>query len=217
MTRYLIAPSILSADFSALGAAMHEAEQAGADWFHIDVMDGHFVPNITMGPVVVRACRRATSLPLDVHLMITQPDRYLEAFARAGASVLTVHAEACPHLHRTLQNIRELGCMAGVALNPGTPVGVLSEVLDMLDLVLIMSVNPGFSGQAFIPRAIDKIAQVRAMLAGREVHVEVDGGINAETLPKVKAAGADVFVAASAIFGHPQGISAGVRTLRAQV
>ncbi|RMF48844.1 MAG: ribulose-phosphate 3-epimerase [Anaerolineae bacterium] len=217
MTRYLIAPSILSADFSALGAAMHEAEQAGADWFHIDVMDGHFVPNITMGPVVVRACRRATSLPLDVHLMITQPDRYLEAFARAGASVLTVHAEACPHLHRTLQNIRELGCMAGVALNPGTPVGVLSEVLEMLDLVLIMSVNPGFSGQAFIPRAIEKIAQVRAMLAGREVHVEVDGGINAETLPKVKAAGADVFVAASAIFGHPQGISAGVRTLRAQV
>ncbi len=214
---HLIAPSILSADFSALGAALHEAEAAGADWFHIDVMDGHFVPNITMGPVIVRACRRSTALPLDVHLMISEPERYLEAFARAGADILTVHAETCTHLHRTLQNIRELGCQAGVALNPATPVSVLSEVLDMLDLVLVMSVNPGFSGQAFIPQALHKIRQMRAMLERRTVHIEVDGGINAETLPQARAAGANVFVAASAIFGHPQGIAAGIRTLRAQM
>jgi len=214
---HLIAPSILSADFSALGAALREAEAAGADWFHIDVMDGRFVPNITMGPVIVRACRRSTALPLDVHLMISEPERYLEAFARAGADILTVHAETCPHLHRTLQSIRELGCQAGVALNPATPVGVLSEVLDMLDLVLIMSVNPGFSGQAFIPQALHKIRQMRAMLGSRAVHIEVDGGINAETLPQARAAGANIFVAASAIFGHPQGIAAGLKTLRAQV
>ncbi len=217
MSRLLLAPSILSADFSRLGDQMREAEAAGADWFHVDVMDGCFVPNISMGPVVVRACRRVTALPLDVHLMICDPDRYLSAFARAGADLLTVHAEASRHLHRTLQTIRELGCKAGVALNPATPVSVLSEVLDLLDLVLVMSVNPGFSGQAFIPRTLEKIRQARRMIGERPIHIEVDGGINAATLPQAKDAGADVFVAASAIFGHPQGITAGLKSLRAQM
>jgi len=217
MPEYLLAPSILSADFSRLGEEMRAAEAAGADWFHIDVMDGHFVPNISIGPVVVRACRKVTNRPLDVHLMISEPDRYLEDFARAGASLLTVHVETCPHLHRTIQRIHELGCQAGVALNPGTPASTLSEILDLLDLVLVMSVNPGFSGQAFIPSVLHKIGQARQMAAGRPLHVEVDGGINVETLPQARAAGANVFVAASAIFGHPQGVTAGVKTLKAQI
>lgn len=217
MPKYLLAPSILSADFSRLGEEMRTAEAAGADWFHIDVMDGHFVPNISMGPVVVRACRKVTHRPLDVHLMISDPDRYLEDFARAGASLLTVHVETCPHLHRTIQRIHELGCQAGVALNPGTPASTLSEILDLLDLVLVMSVNPGFSGQAFLPSVLHKIGQVRQMAAGRPLHVEIDGGINVETLPQARAAGANVFVAASAIFKHPQGVTAGVKTLKAQL
>ncbi len=213
----LIAPSILSADFSRLGEQIQEAEAAGADWFHLDVMDGCFVPNITLGPVVVRACRRATERPLDVHLMICQPERYLQAFAEAGADLLTVHLEACPHLHRTLQTIRELGCQAGVALNPATPVSLLSEVLDLVDLVLVMSVNPGFGGQTFIPHALHKIERARRMVGERPIRIEVDGGINAEILPRVKAAGADVFVAGSAVFGHPQGAAAGLKTLLAQL
>ncbi len=217
MPKYLLAPSILSADFSRLGEEMRTAEAAGADWFHVDVMDGHFVPNISMGPVVVRACRKITKRPLDVHLMISDPDRYLEDFAHAGADLLTVHVETCPHLYRTIQRIHELGCQAGVALNPGTPASTLSEILDLLDLVLVMSVNPGFSGQAFIPSVLQKIGQVRQMAAGRPLHVEVDGGINVETLPQARAAGANVFVAASAIFGHPQGVAAGVKTLKAQI
>ncbi len=204
-----IAPSILSADFTRLGEQIAACEAAGADYIHIDVMDGHFVPNLTMGPVVVEAARRATRLPLDVHLMIAAPERYLADFARAGADILTVHAEACPHLHRTLQQIRELGKRAGVAVNPGTPAGVLSEVLDTVDLVLAMTVNPGFSGQQFIRGVLPKVSQLRAWLDthGAAVDLEVDGGVDPETAPLAAAAGANVFVAASAIFraGRPIG------------
>ncbi len=212
----IIAPSILSADFLRLGAQLAECEAAGADWIHVDVMDGRFVPNISMGPVIVEACRRATSLPLDVHLMIEQPERHLEAFARAGASHLTVHVETCPHLHRTLQQIRELGCKAGVTLNPGTPAAAIQPVLHLADLVLVMSVNPGFSGQAFLSETAAKAAELRAMLdaINSPAWLEVDGGISAETLPQMRRAGADAFVAASAIFKHPAGITKGIQALK---
>ena len=213
---FIIAPSILSADFLRLGEQLAECESAGADWIHVDVMDGHFVPNISMGPVIVEACRRATSLPLDVHLMIEQPERHLEAFARAGADHLTVHVETCPHLHRTLQQIKELGCKAGVTLNPGTPAAALQPVLHLADLALVMSVNPGFSGQAFLPETVAKVAEIRSMLdaINSPAWLEVDGGISAETLPHMRAAGADAFVAASAIFKHPAGITNGIQALR---
>jgi ribulose-phosphate 3-epimerase len=214
--RTVIAPSILSADLLRLGEEIEACQAAGADWIHVDVMDGHFVPNLTMGPVIVEACRRATSLPLDVHLMIEKPERHLRAFADAGASILTVQVEACPHLHRTLQEIRALGCQAGVALNPGTPALLIKPVLSLLDLVLVMSVNPGFSGQEFIPEVIPKIAELRGMLdeVASPAWLEVDGGIAAGTLPRVRAAGADALVAGSAVFRHPQGVAAGVRALR---
>jgi len=216
MNKYLIAPSIVSADFLQLKEAIAACESAGADWLHVDVMDGHFVPNLTMGPFLVETFKRATKLPLDVHLMIEQPERYLEAFAKAGASHLTVHVETCPHLHRTLQHIKSLGCLAGVTLNPGTPVSAIEPVLHFADLVLVMSVNPGFSGQAFLPETVGKVAQIRKKLdeIKSSAYLEVDGGIAAETLPKMKDAGANVFVAASAVFNHPHGIEAGIGALR---
>ena len=195
-----IAPSILSADFTALGEEIARVEEAGADQLHVDVMDGRFVPNITIGPVVVAAIRKRTRLPLDVHLMIVEPERYLPDFARAGADLLTVHAEACPHLHRTLAQIRELGARAGVALNPATSPGVLDYVLDDLDLVLVMSVNPGFGGQKFIPSAYAKVRQVRTTLGTRPVDVSVDGGVKLEHARPLAEHGASVLVAGSAIF-----------------
>ena len=217
MTQHrLISPSILSADFTRLGDILRELEAAGADWVHIDVMDGQFVPNLTMGPFIVEACRRATKLPLDVHLMIETPERLLSAFGEAGADWLTVHVEACPQLHRTLQQIRGLGMKAGVSLNPGTPASALSEVLGTTDLVLVMTVNPGYSGQSFIESVVPKIREIRDMRdrTGSSARIEVDGGVSVKTIGKVAEAGADVLVAASAIFHHPEGIAAGVRALR---
>ena len=215
----LISPSILSADFLHLQEMLSQAEAAGADWVHIDVMDGHFVPNLTMGPFIVEACRRGTRLPLDVHLMIDNPDRLIPAFIDAGADYLTVHVETCPHLHRTLQSIRDRKVLAGVSLNPATPAASLGEALPLVDLVLVMSVNPGYSGQSFIPTAVPKIAQIRQALdaAGSTARLQVDGGITPKTAPAVVQAGADVLVAASAIFGHPEGISAGVEALRRSI
>ncbi len=216
MNRYLLAPSILSADFANLGDAIGEAEAGGADWIHIDVMDGHFVPNLTMGPVVVEACRRVTELPLDVHLMVERPEGLLRAFAQAGADSLTVHIEACPHIHRTLSDIRDLGLKAGVALNPGTPAIAVSEVLHLVDVVLVMTVNPGYSGQPFLEEVVQKIAALRDRrdARGLAARLQVDGGITAQTAPRAAEAGAEVFVAASAVFGHPEGICAGIRGLR---
>lgn len=198
-----IAPSILSADFSRLGAEVAEVEQGGADWIHIDVMDGHFVPNITIGPLIVEAVRPCTTLPLDVHLMIENPDRYIPAFVESGADWITVHQEACPHLHRTVHLIKERGVKAGVVLNPATPVSHLESILPDLDMVLLMSVNPGFGGQAFIPGVLEKIRQVREMAerACPELEIQVDGGINPETAALTAAQGASVLVAGSAIFG----------------
>jgi ribulose-phosphate 3-epimerase len=199
----LIAPSILSADFTRLGDEIKTVEKAGADWIHADVMDGHFVPNITFGPFVVQAVGRATGLPIDVHLMIENPDRYIPDFAKAGASWISVQAEACRHLHRTVHLIRELNVKAGVALNPATPLTQVEWILGDLDYVLIMSVNPGFGGQSFIPESLDKIKALKKMIVerGRSVLIQVDGGVNLKTIEKVSAAGADVFVAGSAIFG----------------
>ena len=195
-----IAPSILAADFARLGEEVRAVAAAGADWIHLDVMDGHFVPNISFGPEVVRAIRGATDKPFDVHLMIAPVDPYLEAFARAGADLISVHAEAGPHVHRSLQAIRALGKRAGIVVNPGTPESAVEPVLDLVDLVLVMSVNPGFGGQAFIPGACEKIRRIRAMIGDREIDLEVDGGVTAETAGAVAAAGADVLVAGSAVF-----------------
>jgi ribulose-phosphate 3-epimerase len=196
----VIAPSVLSADFSRLAEEIAAVEAAGADWIHLDVMDGHFVPNLTFGPPVVAAARPATKLPFDVHLMIAPADPYLEAFAAAGADTITIHPEAGPHLDRSLQTIRGLGKRAGAALNPATPVSAIEHVVDRLDLVLVMTVNPGFGGQSFIGAMLDKIAQVRALVAGRPIDIEVDGGVTPETAGKVAAAGANALVAGSAIF-----------------
>ena len=214
--KYIISSSILSADFTRLGQQIAAAESAGVDWLHVDVMDGHFVPNITMGPFIIEACRRATKLPLDVHLMIEKPERYMEAFAKAGASGLTVHVETCPDMFSTLKQIKSLGCKAGVVLNPATPVGEVFPFLAEADLVLVMSVNPGYSGQSFMPESISKVADIRKKLdsLGSSAWLEVDGGINTETLPKMKEAGATAFVAATAVFKHPQGIEAGIKSLR---
>ena len=216
MNKPLLAPSILSADFTRLGEELTACESAGADWIHIDVMDGHFVPNITMGPFIVEACKGVTKLPLDVHLMIEKPERHIEAFAKAGADSITVHIEACPHIHRTLQQIKSFGCKAGVALNPGTPVVAIDRILGEADLILVMSVNPGYSGQGFISSTVAKARDIRKRLSGLKssARIEVDGGIDAETLPKMKKAGADVFVSATAVFKHPKGTKAGIKLLK---
>ena len=214
--KFIIAPSILSSDFLHLGDVLQTCKSAGADWIHVDVMDGHFVPNLTMGPFIVRHCCRGTDLPLDVHLMIEKPESLLEAFAEAGASRLTVHVETCPHLHRTLEDIKALGCKAGVTLNPGTPAASIFPVLPFVDLVLVMSVDPGFSGGTYIPEMVNKVAEIRHKLdeIGSSAWLEVDGGISPETLPEMIAAGAKAFVSATAVFKHPQGIAAGIAALR---
>ena len=214
-----LAPSILSADFTRLGEQVQEAMDAGADWLHVDVMDGHFVPNITIGPLIVEALRplaRAADVPLDVHLMIEAPERYLATFAEAGADILTVQVEACVHLHRTVQAIRELGVQAGVALNPATPLAAVEEILPFVDLVLIMSVNPGFGGQAYIPTSTAKIARLRRMLddAGIQAELEVDGGVKAHNAAEIAAAGATVLVAGSAIFNRERSVAESIAAFR---
>jgi ribulose-phosphate 3-epimerase len=210
-----IAPSILAADFTRLGEQVATVAAAGADLIHVDVMDGHFVPNITMGPLVVAALKRITAVPLDVHLMISEPDRYLDAFAQAGAAIITVHAEATVHLHRTLTRIQQLGVRAGVAINPATPVGTISEVLDVVDQVLVMSVNPGFGGQSFIPRSLDRVADIRTRLAGRAVAIEVDGGVDLTNAAALVNAGATILVAGVSVFGAPDPAAATVALRRA--
>lgn len=211
-----LSPSVLSADFGRLAQHVAEAERAGADYVHVDVMDGHFVPNITIGPVVVSALRKATRLPLDVHLMIEAPERYLADFAKAGADILTVHVETCSHLHSAIQQIRALGVKAGVSLNPGTSIHALEEVLPLVDLVLVMSVNPGFAGQSYIPGATQKIRRLREIMDrdGLTAEIEVDGGITVETAPLAVKAGADVLVAGSAVFNQKKSVAENIGDLR---
>lgn len=210
-----MAPSILAADFARLGEQVRLAEEAGADRIHVDVMDGHFVPNISMGPVVVEALKRVTRLPLETHLMVSDPDSCIEAFARAGSTSLLVHVEANPNIHRTIQAIRSLGVSAGVVLNPGTPAWAIEELADLVDLVLVMTVNPGFGGQRYLPETEGKIRTLRRLLDQRDrpVELEVDGGITAETAPRAVAAGARVLVAGSSVFGHAGGVGSGMRAL----
>jgi len=212
----ILSASILSADFTDLRGQVQQAEQAGVDWIHVDVMDGHFVPNITMGAFMVETCKRITSLPLDVHLMIEKPERHIQAFINAGTNYISVHIEGNPNIHRTLQALRSAGVHPGIALNPGTPTSHVSAVLPFVDYVLAMTVNPGFSGQSFIPQVAGKVSEIRKMLdqMNPQASIEVDGGITAENLPVVQTAGANIFVAATAIFRHPDGIAAGVRNLR---
>ncbi len=212
-----VAPSILSADFTRLGAQIQEAETGGADLIHIDVMDGRFAPNITMGPFIVKAVRRATTLPLDVHLMIVEPDLHLHSFAEAGANIISVHLEACPNLNRTLNTIHQLGCKAGVAINPHTPASALSEVMYLLDTVIVMTVNPGFGGQSLIHQTLHKVAEIRAMIGdthGRSIDLEVDGGITTDTAAAAAQAGANVLIAGSSVFSANQDIATAIVQLR---
>lgn len=213
---FLLSASILSADFSNLANQINECESAGIDWIHIDVMDGHFVPNITMGPFIVDTCRKITRLPLDVHLMIEEPERHIESFAKAGADVLSIHIENNNNAHRTLQEIRSLGCKAGIVINPGTPVVQITSLIDIVDLVLVMTVNPGFSGQKFIPQMVNKIIEVSELIQKIQspALIQVDGGISVDTLPVVTKAGAQVIVSSSSIFNHPDGIINSVKNLR---
>ena len=219
MNHVKISPSILSANFARLGEHVTEAEVAGVDYIHVDVMDGHFVPNITIGPVIVKALRPVTKLPLDVHLMIENPEFYIEDFAKAGADIITVHQETCPHLQRNIQQIHELGIRAGVSLNPSTPVSTLDEIISEVDLVLVMSVNPGFSGQSYISSCTGKIKKLREMLdsCGSSADLEVDGGVNVDTVCEVIGAGANAFVAGSAVFNDKQSVAENVLLLREKI
>jgi len=216
MNQFILAPSIIASDFTHLADEIAACESAGADWLHVDIMDGHFVPTITVGPLFTAACKRVTKLPLDVHLMISDPDQYAEAFAKAGASHIIVHVETCPNLIETINRIKSLGCAAGITLNPSTPASALDAALPIADQVLVMSVNPGYSGQVFMPEMIGKVEEIRNKLNAlrSKAHLEVDGGINVETLPLMYRAGANAFVAGNAVFKHPQGVSGGLRALR---
>jgi len=219
VTHVRIAPSILAADFTRLGEQIIEADAAGADYIHIDVMDGRFVPNISMGPMVVETARRVTQLPLDVHLMIVEPEQHIDAFARAGANIISVQVETCPHLHRVVQQIRDAGVRPSVVLNPHTPAVMIEEILPFVDMVLVMTVNPGFGGQRFIAQTLSKIRTIREMITqrGLAVDVEVDGGIDENTAAQVVEHGASVLVAGTAVFSHPDGVRAGMSALRAAV
>jgi len=216
MNQFILAPSIIASDFTHLADEIAAVESAGADWLHMDIMDGHFVPTITIGPLFVEACKRVTKLPLDVHLMISNPNQYLEDFAKAGANNITVHVETCPDLLQTIKKIKSLGCNAGITLNPATPASALDAALPFVDLVLVMSVNPGYSGQAFMPEMIGKVEEVRNKLNALRstAHLEVDGGISAATLPLMYKAGANAFVTGNAAFKHPQGVGEGIKILR---
>jgi len=219
MRPYLLAPSIIASDFTRLADEISACESAGADWIHVDVMDGHFVPTITVGPLFVEACRRATKLPLDVHLMVSNPDQQLEVFAKAGADHITVHVETCPNLLQTIEKIKSLGCKAGITLNPLTPASALDEVLPLVNLVLVMSVTPGYSGQTFMPEMIGKVEEIRNKLNALRslAWLEVDGGMTYETIPLMYKAGANVFVAGNAAFKHPKGVAQGVKVLQASL
>ena len=216
MTHYLLAPSIIASDFAHIADEVAAIESAGADWIHVDVMDGHFVPDITIGPLFVKGLRRVAKLPLDAHLMISEPEKYIPAFAEAGVNNITVHVETCPDLPKVIAQIKSHGCTAGVTLNPATPASAIEAALPLVDLVLVMSVVPGFSGQKFMPEMIAKVEEIHAQLNAlhSKAHIEVDGGINAETLPLMKKAGANVFVTGNAAFKHPQGSGAGVKALK---
>lgn len=216
MTDFILAPSIIASDFAHIAEEVAAIESAGADWIHVDVMDGHFVPTITVGPLFVEALKRVTKLPLDVHLMISEPEKHVDAFANAGASNITVHVETCPDLPAMIKRIHALGCTAGVTLNPATPASALDAVLPTVELVLVMSVNPGYSGQKFMPDMVAKVEEIRAKLNALRstAHLEVDGGMNAETIPLMKKAGANAFVTGNAAFKHPQGSAAGVKALK---